>query len=546
MLLLNHYVTQVMVFLLPAVAAPADSRASTGAFCGGGVFPANCKPVKTWSETKNVLWKTPLPNLGNGSPICVDKRVFVMCEPGWKSDVPVLVCINADNGRLLWQKPIDPFDTLPEAEQTKARELRARHFDLLRLVNTCNYRAATASPEVLESLKQEAAKQGLEARQRKGKTTFSPKKDVDPFGSLEREYGFARPVWHHGAIGMTFATPVSDGRHVYVSTAYKTVACYDTRGNLKWIRWHRKEPYPKQRNREGPHLTAAFVQSPLIVGNLLVVHANAVVEAYDLLSGRTVWKTVCDWEFRKNGANSSYMVGSPAVVRLQAPDGGGAAECVLVSTGELIRVSDGKVLMLRIGQQGAAAGPVSDGGNTVFITSGSNGGHYIIEPDRTFTELGGHAVRFTMTGKNGVKAEGLWHAKEAGSGAQTGLYYRDVLYVGSQCKAVDPKTGTTLWSDRSMGRADNALVVADGHVFALSSNGKCAVMKLGRPGTVVAVNQLDQIAMLEGEKRDQIISQTGQDKATSWYGWHFSRSVPFFSGNRIFIRSFDYLYCIGE
>ena len=62
---------------------------------GTGVYPPGCTPVTKWPEARNIVWKTPLPNMGNGSPICVGERVFVMCEPGWTHDAPLLVCVDA-------------------------------------------------------------------------------------------------------------------------------------------------------------------------------------------------------------------------------------------------------------------------------------------------------------------------------------------------------------------------------------------------------------------------------------------------------------------
>ena len=39
---------------------------------------------------------------------------------------------------------------------------------------------------------------------------------------------------------------------------------------------------------------------------------------------------------------------------------------------------------------------------------------------------------------------------------------------------------------------------------------------------------------------------TYKTKQSEWYTWSWGRALPFFSGNRIFIRSFDNLYCIGN
>jgi outer membrane protein assembly factor BamB len=70
----------------------------------------------TWSEAENLRWKTPLPGPGSSSPIVCGGRVFVTSysgygvdgrEPGDPEDLKRhLLCINADNGKILWEKTV--------------------------------------------------------------------------------------------------------------------------------------------------------------------------------------------------------------------------------------------------------------------------------------------------------------------------------------------------------------------------------------------------------------------------------------------------------
>jgi hypothetical protein len=39
---------------------------------------------------------------------------------------------------------------------------------------------------------------------------------------------------------------------------------------------------------------------------------------------------------------------------------------------------------------------------------------------------------------------------------------------------------------------------------------------------------------------------TGQDQHWRDYGWFSGFQTPFASGNRLFIRTFNYLYCFGD
>jgi outer membrane protein assembly factor BamB len=70
----------------------------------------------TWSEREHLKWKTPLPGPGSSSPIVYGGRVFVTCysgygvdgrNPGDPEDLKRhLLCINADNGKILWEKTV--------------------------------------------------------------------------------------------------------------------------------------------------------------------------------------------------------------------------------------------------------------------------------------------------------------------------------------------------------------------------------------------------------------------------------------------------------
>jgi outer membrane protein assembly factor BamB len=92
---------------------------------GSGVSPdTQPVPVK-WSETENLEWKYKMPGPGSSSPIVVGHRVFVTCWTGYGVDPDNvgdqknlrrhLVCLDRDNGKVLWDKaiaavlPEDPF-----------------------------------------------------------------------------------------------------------------------------------------------------------------------------------------------------------------------------------------------------------------------------------------------------------------------------------------------------------------------------------------------------------------------------------------------------
>ncbi len=71
---------------------------------GDGSSAEKNVPVK-WSETENVLWKTPLNGNGHASPIIWGNRVFTEVADVEKEERH-LICLSADNGKTLWRSRV--------------------------------------------------------------------------------------------------------------------------------------------------------------------------------------------------------------------------------------------------------------------------------------------------------------------------------------------------------------------------------------------------------------------------------------------------------
>ena len=56
-----------------------------------------------WSETESVFWKTDLPGQGGATPVVWNDRIFVTSADG---DELVLLCINAENGEVVWRRRV--------------------------------------------------------------------------------------------------------------------------------------------------------------------------------------------------------------------------------------------------------------------------------------------------------------------------------------------------------------------------------------------------------------------------------------------------------
>jgi outer membrane protein assembly factor BamB len=91
---------------LPTVAA--ETRSGPGWWpqwrgpSGQGVSDDTRVPL-SWSESENLLWKTPLPGVGNSTPVVWGDRLFLTSASS-DGDERHVLCIQTDDGRLLWQR----------------------------------------------------------------------------------------------------------------------------------------------------------------------------------------------------------------------------------------------------------------------------------------------------------------------------------------------------------------------------------------------------------------------------------------------------------
>ena len=89
-----------------------------------GVADASNLPA-TWSETENIIWKTPLPSWSGGSPIIWGDRIFVTspskvgggagaasAEPRAGGPNLLLLCMSKGDGRTLWERELDTGNKL--------------------------------------------------------------------------------------------------------------------------------------------------------------------------------------------------------------------------------------------------------------------------------------------------------------------------------------------------------------------------------------------------------------------------------------------------
>ncbi|MEK6795363.1 MAG: PQQ-binding-like beta-propeller repeat protein [Spirochaetota bacterium] len=65
-------------------------------------------PPITWSETKNIKWKTPIPGKGHGSPIVWGNTIIVLtaADAGNKIKKFTVIAVDRANGKTLWENTV--------------------------------------------------------------------------------------------------------------------------------------------------------------------------------------------------------------------------------------------------------------------------------------------------------------------------------------------------------------------------------------------------------------------------------------------------------
>ena len=443
---------------------------------GTGKYPS-ANPPTVWAKDKGIVWKTPLPSWSNASPILVGDRLFVCSEPD------TLLCINAVDGTILWQKTHGIYADIITAEQAaQVKEARAQGVELRK--------QHAASQKELDAL-------GAQLKQRPDDAALKAslaekKKECDRIRHvIEHDIDAVVSKWSqppsHGDNGYSTPTPVSDGKYVYVLFTTGVAACYDLEGNRKWIK-----------RVENPAFCYGYSSSPLLCGDKLLVHLHSLT-ALSTATGQVLWNAQVSTRF---GTSLIVTVGGEPV--MLAPDG------------TLVRVSDGKIIAKGFADWDivcCCSSPVVEAG-VAYLT------------DKYFVR----AVRLPVQIPETLKWEPLWESKRNATGK--GWYYASPAVHDGLVYLTGPhNTGTLTVLDAATGQMVYerklqfggfcwlypSVTLAGKHLFASSETGVTFVFEPGREYKEIARNTLERFD-----------------------------STPIFNGKRMYVRARNNMYCIGE
>ena len=524
------------------------------------------RPVKVTVPDRerrvNIVWKVPHYNWCNGGMIVAGGKLFAMSDRaglGFYADRLAefagaeLFCIDPADGKTIWKIDLDHWDLVPNGAELRKTllEYNRKGTEIYRawcpLGNALRDREGGV--KLSETHYQELAKPARvffadlpgDLAGLKGTIFDNTGYEQIHFMKLLPKYfpavvemrkkiqaaGYLLDPWggKYDHLGINMQTPVSDGKRVWICTAYGGVFCADLNGKIIWKKW-----------LGGGWDRAAAIPSPVLAGDLLITigresqgrQPRTAWIALDTKNGRQIW----DSPFR-----GSYQQG-PIVLDL--PLGGDANNKVQVlycQNGTVLRVTDGRILVSGLGVMytGRPCQVYRDiivTGNTYQDGGGSAKSEF---PE----QAGCAALRLKAENADKVVAEVLWQGKKMDV---SGLVARDgVLFH----RARDGKVESyDLLMGNQIGKTSGACecrpthysILVGEYILGLSTDGKTGVTQVSQDGKTLKVIGTNRLG-------DRYYHHRNPDPLGRTFN---GGAQPFASGNRVFVRSNTDLYCIGD
>jgi len=526
---------------------------------GTANYPGAKGLVTEWDHRtgKNIIWKCQMPRRSSSSPIVVGRKVFVGSEPD------ELVCVDTDSGQILWKTSVMIDQFIPEADRAAVRtalgqvEDQVLAFDIPGVVagQWVGAIAPLVDPAVSETAKKideirkkvAAAGTDLEKREFGNEGARIPANLIVSKESADilMKHQITRHdktnmqllmtgIGLHAHMGFTMPTPVSDGKYVWYKSALGAMACLDLDGKVVW-----NKRIPSQ---GGTNKSFHGCGSPLLIGDRLFYQTNGQnIICVEKTTGKELWA----WTYNgKTDGPGSQQRGhtSPSHLRVNGRD------LIQTGIGPILDTVNGKVLE-RTG--------------CLMVTAPARGvmvrDNVVIQRDGRGRQIG---MRLQLEGDK-VNQVALWAPYKP-----TNINYAAPVCCEHFLYYFNWPNSHMMSGHLSALRLDGKSPSADGQppepeVFRIplpkritwtvpdtlqtpTSAGK----KTGTPfGWYYASPAVAEgyffygndalgvtVVKLAGEK-SAVVAQNFMDLGI--------RSTPFFQGNRMYVRSQHYLYCIG-
>ena len=373
----------------------------------------------------------------------------------------------------------------------------------------------------------------------------------------DREVPLELP-WRH-MVGFNMSVPVSDGKYVYASFGQGMTVCWDLNGNRIWARFF------YQGLDWGRYVH--HILSPMLAKNIIVdMHGYGTMRGLDTATGKTVW------EAPAKGANAldggGYYCSGHKVMKL------GDEYYLITALCNIIRMSDGKVVGEIPFKHKPAGGPYVTGSGDIVIKASNGDSH-----SAPIT-----AFRLKVQPDGMVSAEQIWESENRGTDYQTHVHADNFLVTqNNKTNIMNASTGEVYVKDNRPNFGYMSKILAgdtlvwlvsrnnetflDGNVWrAYGQDWNCRREDgkvTARFGTADLSNpkepKMISVNNILGDINEPPVPYTEKWTPESFKNKNFwnasggkpahfawSDTVLFPQGNRLFLRSVGYMYCIGD
>lgn len=295
-------------------------------------------------------------------------------------------------------------------------------------------------------------------------------------------------------------TPATDGRYVVAHFGSEGIYCYTVDGELVWKKdfgvlssgWFYDASYEW-----------GFSSSPILYDGKVIlqtdVQKGSFIAAYDLATGKEIWKTERD---------EIPTWGTPNVL----PTPGDAPDEV-VTNGTTVRgysVETGEELWTLAPNSEITVGTPVIAEGMAYVTGGYPPARpiYAIRP-------GGRGDLSLPEGET-ASEHIAWSVNPGGTYIPTPIVYRGILYMlnnNGRLAAYDAATGERIYRER-VGQADSfsgSPVAADGRLYLTSEQGRTFVVKAGRTYELLETNELGEVVMTTPAISDGLLIFRGME-----------------------------------